>query len=144
MLQLFYPVTREEGLNILRAKLRLDMVRRDASGSITCYTDRGLARRKAVERSTQHAGTREEMFLVVLEVKDPELVRELTRDDAAGYTRFGRWLNEDETLAINSEGQNLISKQGSFSLEIVPGTEDMLATYGGRAPECGAGIGPWR
>lgn len=133
-LRLFFPTDRETALNMQRSKLRYDLVRRsDTSGSFTCYTDRTEAQQKALENRVLKA----EMFLVVIEFEgSAERIEALVSQ--AKNSQEGL-----SALTFNGEAQNLLNCEARFSMEIVPGTEDWLATYGNRAPECGAGCGPW-
>ena len=133
-MKLFYPANRETALNILRSKLRYDLVRRDESGNITCHTNREDARREANELRVQ----KDEMFLVVIEF---DAASTIITADVLG--QLERTKANKPTVSLNSGAQTTLSQVANFSLEIVAGTEDWLATYGNRAPECGVGIGPF-
>lgn len=138
-LRLYFPADRETALNLLRSKLRYDLVRRyDASGNFTCFTDREAAQRRAHELQR----LKSEMFLVVIELEaDRQRIEVLI---SQSQSRDAMISHEDKfTLTFNADAQNTLSCEARFSLEIVPGTEDWLATYGNRAPECGVGCGPY-
>ncbi len=140
-MKLLYPCTTEEALNLLRTKLRPDLLRRDASRAVTFYTDRELAQHKAIEQRRQGKEKSEEMALVVIELDDPGLFAEVC---AAETTTPSRLQKADGTVVLNSRSQDVLSRNAKLGLMVVPGTENWLATYGGRAPECGVGIGPWK
>lgn len=139
--KLLYPCTTEEALNILRTKGRPDLFRRDASGAVTLYTNRELAQHKAMELRRQGRERIGEMALVIIEVDDPALFAHLC---PAEQTTPSRLPKGDGTVLLHTRGQDVLSRNARFSLEIVPDTENWLATYGNRAPECGVGIGPWK
>ncbi|GEM_PF-3038793 len=144
-MQLFIPVSKDEGLNILRVKFRPDVVHRDQHGNLTCYTSRHVAQRRALECTCAAAGKRE-MFLIVINMTTPGIIADLRHERPVERVPLATWEAED-TVSLSSQAQDLLSREEgtAFSLEIVPGTEDFYAaTYGGGAPECGAGVGPWR
>lgn len=145
-MQLFYPVTLEEGVHILRVKLRPDVIRRDQNGNITCYVSREAAQRKAVERSLSGKAKQQEMFLVAIEVTVPGIVADLKHERPIDRVPLASFKGDNrETVLLSKVAQDMLSKASPFSLEIVPSTEDLYTpTYLQSAGKPGDRIGPWK
>jgi hypothetical protein len=143
-MQLFYPVTVDEGLKILRVRLRPDAARLDQNGNLTCYTSREAAHRKALEKRNS-GRSMEEMFLVVIEFTTPGIIADLRRERPVERKPLATFKTDNrESVLLSKVAQDMLSRQGSFSLEIVPGTEDFYTvTYPDAAPEWHASmVGP--
>ena|SRR5579885_3041701 len=128
-MRLFLPMPTTLGLNFLRCPLRYDLMRKlSPKATATCYTDEAfaLAQAKAIREGKQ------EMCLVVIEA-DEDYLKSLWREDLIQ--------RKDDTVLLSCNAQESMVKNCRFSLSIVKGTEDYLATYD-RVPECGAGWGP--
>ena len=145
-MQMFYPVSLEEGLKILRVKLRHDVVktRLDGNQCLSCYTSRAAAVRKARE-AIESGRSKQEMFLLVMDVDCPCILADLRRERPVDRVPLASYKGGNgEKIALTMQAQDIISRQACFSIEIVSGTEDIYAeTYQNGAPNWNAGsVGP--
>jgi len=145
-MQLFYPVSLEEGIHILRVKLRLDKVlRRDHNKNLTCYTTREAALRKALERRAS-GQSRQELFYIVIDVTVPGIVADLKQERPVDRKPLATFKGESrEAVLLSLVAQDMLSKEGEFSLKVLPGTEDLYAeTYPLLAQGNRPAFGPWK
>lgn len=139
-MMLFYPVSLEQGINILRVRLRPDVVRQDSNGNITCYTTREAAQRKA-SAHVASGRSKQEMFLVAIEVSTPGIMADLRRERPIERAPLATYKADNREIVLLSQvAQDMISKQGRFSLEIVPETEDLYSATYAMAPDWSLGM----
>lgn len=113
MKKLYFPVSVDQGVAILRRQMLLENAIRTPQDTVVGYTDRAVA----VLESRRGCCDQEEVALIAVEMTE-HLLNELVTGDWIHFGPVAHWLSE-HTLELEHGAYGRFAHEAHFSLEVI-------------------------